>query len=294
MATRQHGIVSTRQLKEAGYSRSSASKAVGVGRLRRLHRGVYAVGHEHLTWQGRWFAAVLACAPAVVSHHGAGWLWGLSSRRPGTVHLTAPSNRRRKPGLVVHSASLDERDVDVVDSIPVTAVPRTLLDLAAAYSPTALERLLERSEKLGLFDLTAIDDVLARNRGHAGAGRLRRALDVYRPDPAFTRSRLERRFRQLVRRAGLPAPAMNVVVSRFELDAYWDAERFVVELDVFETHGSVAAFERDRLRQDELLLIGIEMIRVTGPRLKREPRATIARVAAHLERRRRERALRNP
>jgi very-short-patch-repair endonuclease len=182
----------------------------------------------------------------------------------------------------------------VVDSIPVTAVPRTLLDLAAAYSPTALERLLERSEKLGLFDLTAIDDVLARNRGHAGAGRLRRALDVYRPDPAFTRSRLERRFRQLVRRAGLPAPAMNVVVSRFELDAYWDAERFVVELDVFETHGSVAAFERDRLRQDELLLIGIEMIRVTGPRLKREPRATIARVAAHLERRRRERALRNP
>jgi very-short-patch-repair endonuclease len=253
-----------------------------------LHRGVYAVGHERLTWEGRCLAAILACAPAVASHNCAGWLWGLSKRRPGTFHLSAPSNRRRKPGMVVHRACLDDHDAGVVDGIPVTAVPRTLLDLAAMYSPTALEHCLERAEELGLFDLRAIDDVLERNRGHAGAGRLRRAIDTYRPDPAFTRSKLERRFRALVKQAGLPAPAMNVVVSGFELDAYWESERFVVELDIFETHGSRTAFERDRLREDELLLIGIEMIRVTGPRLKREPKATIARVEAHLKRRRAE------
>ncbi|MGE0066100.1 MAG: hypothetical protein AB7T48_02000 [Solirubrobacterales bacterium] len=62
----------------------------------------------------------------------------------------------------------------------------------------------------------------------------------------------------------------------------------MVELDVFETHGTHVAFERDRERQDDLLAIGIEMVRVTGPRLKREPQAVVRRVAEHLERRRRE------
>jgi hypothetical protein len=206
------------------------------------------------------------------------------------LHLTVPSKRHPRRAFIVHSANLDPTDIEIVEGIPVTAVPRTLLDLAAMYSPTGLERALERCEERGLFDLTAISDVLERNLGHPGAGRLRRGLDIYRPDPAFTRSMVERRFRALVKQAGLPAPSMNFTVGGMELDAYWEAEGFVVELDVYETHGGPAAFERDRLRQDELLLVGIEMIRVTGPRLKREPRATIARVAAHLERRRRERA----
>ena len=122
-----------------------------------------------------------------------------------------------------------------------------------------------------------------------GSPSLRRALAIYRDrDPAFVRSQLERRFRGLVKRAGLPAPAMNLNVLGYELDAYWEAERFVVELDVYETHGSHAAFERDRLRQEDLKLKGVEMIRVTGPRLDREPQAIVARVAAHLEQRRRE------
>ena len=64
---------------------------------------------------------------------------------------------------------------------------------------------------------------------------------------------------------------MNFVVAGYELDAYWAEERFVVELDLFETHGTRASFEEDRLRQEELKLAGVEMIRVTGPRLKREP-----------------------
>ncbi|HVW46221.1 MAG TPA: hypothetical protein VHA76_04145, partial [Solirubrobacterales bacterium] len=71
----------------------------------------------------------------------------------------------------------------------------------------------------------------------------------------------------------------------YELDAYWPEERFAVELDLFETHGSRAAFEEDRLRQEELKLTGIEMIRVTGPRLRREPGTVIERVRTLLERR---------
>ncbi|HEU4738770.1 MAG TPA: hypothetical protein VFS54_06780 [Solirubrobacterales bacterium] len=151
-----------------------------------------------------------------------------------------------------------------------------------------MERLLERAEELELLDVAAVEVVLGRAGGHRGRGRLGRALAAYRPEPAFTRSRFERLFRRRVRAAGISAPAMNFNVEGYELDAYWPDLRFAVELDLFETHGTRAAFERDRLRQEELKLLGIEMIRITRPRLLREPDAVLANLRALLERRRRE------
>jgi very-short-patch-repair endonuclease len=167
----------------------------------------------------------------------------------------------------------------------VTALPRTLLDLAAAVRFEWLEKMVERSEDLELFDLRAVEDLLDRTIGHRGHGRLRKAIDLYRP-ASFTRSGLERRFLELVVEAGLPQPRTNYVLRGFELDCYWPQFRFAVELDVFETHGTRAAFERDRKRQEDLLLVGIGMTRVTGPRLEREPEEVIRRVARLLEQRR--------
>jgi hypothetical protein len=254
--------------------------------LRRIHRGVYAVGHEDLSWHGRCMAAVLAARPAVASHFSAGWLWGLVRNRPGTIHVTVPTARRSRRSFVVHFADLPARDRGAPDGIPATSEARTMLDLAARLSPVGLERMLERAEELRIFDLVAIDGLLGRTVGHPGHGVLRRALDIYRPEPAFRRSTLETRFLELVRGAGLPEPAMNYNVGGLEVDAYWERERFVVELDVYETHGSHAAFERDRIRQEDLLLLGIGMTRVTGPRLKREPRKVMARIATLLAQRR--------
>lgn len=155
---------------------------------------------------------------------------------------------------------------------------RTLLDLAATVRFDWLEKMVERSEELGLFDLQQTEDLLARTVGHHGHGRLRRAIALYTPT-SFTRSSLERRFLELATEAGLPQPRTNFVEHGFELDCYWPEHRFAVELDLFETHGTRAAFERDRKRQEDLLLAGITMTRVTGPRLEREPEQVIERVA---------------
>jgi very-short-patch-repair endonuclease len=288
LATRQHGVVSTRQLAALGYSKSSAAKAAQAGRLHRVHRGVYSVGQRRLTWHGRCIAAVFACAPAAASHSAAAWLWGLQGHAPETIHLTSPTKRTRKATFVVHSSRLLKRDVDRRDGVPVTAVPRTLLDLAIRARPDQIDGYLERAEDRRLLDVRAVEDLLARAGRHRGRGRLARALALYQPDPAFTRSKFEARFRSAVRAAGLPAPSMNFNAEGYELDAYWPELRFAVELDLYETHGSRAAFERDRRRQEELKLLGIEMIRVTAPRLKREPEAVIRNLAALLERRRHE------
>lgn len=165
-----------------------------------------------------------------------------------------------------------------------TALPRTLLDVAATVRFDWLEKMVERSEDLGLFDLRAVEDLLARTVGHHGHGRLRHAIALYRP-MSFTRSGLEKRFLELCLEAGLPQPHTNYVEQGFELDCYWPEFRFAVELDVFETHGTRAAFERDRKRQEDLLLAGITMTRVTGPRLEREPDQVIERVARLLRQR---------
>jgi len=258
----------------------------------------------------------------VASHATAAWLWGLLRTRPGSLHLTAPSRRHAKPGpghrakraaaaqastsrrgraehptpaYVVHFARLLDRDHAWQEGIPVTSMARTLLDLAAVLSSYRLERAIERAEQLGRFDLPPIEELLGRAGKHPGAARLRRALELYRDDSAVLRSGVERRFRDLVRRAGLPAPAMNFNVAGFEVDAYWADHRFAVEIDVFATHRSRAAFERDRLRQEELKLAGVKMTRVTDVRMRREPRAVAARLEALLEQRRAEldRAVRN-
>jgi len=286
LAYRQHGVVSVGQLYELGYTKSSIEKAVRNGRFHSIDRGVYAVGHTRLSLQGQCFAAVFACGPgAVLSHHSAAWLHGLARWEPEPFHVTGPVARRPRLPVRIHRARrLEEADWQLVEGIAVTAVSRTLLDLAATIRFEWLERMVERAEDLELFDLRAVEELLARTVGHHGHGRLRKSIALYKPT-SFTRSSLERRFLELCLAAGLPQPRTNYVAHGFELDCYWPEYRFAVELDLFETHGSRAAFERDRKRQEDLLLVGIGMTRVTGPRLEREPDEVLRRVGRLLEQR---------
>ena len=288
-------MVSIGQLQELGYSKGAVEKAVANGRLHRLTRSVYAVGHTRLSPHGRCFAAVLACGPgAVLSHHSAAWLHGLARWSPAPFHVTGPVARRSRLPVRIHRARrLLEADRDRVDEVPVTAVPRTLLDLAAAVRPRYLDRMLERSEELKMFDLGPIEDLFDRTWGHHGWGRLRRAIALYAPPP-FTRSGFERRFFEAILQEGLPRPATNFVEAGFELDVYWPEYRFAVELDTYATHGTKGAFERDRLRQEDLKLAEIEMTRVTDVRFARERDAVLGRVVRLLGQRRRELALQIP
>jgi very-short-patch-repair endonuclease len=271
-----------------GFTANAVARAARSGRLHRVHRGVYAVGHRQLTWEGHCLAAVLAHEPALASHTSAAWLWELLDSRPTSYEFTAAHRRRSAPGIRFHAGLLKDADITERRGIPITSVPRTLLDLAGRrrQSPP-IDRLLHRASELELLDRRAVEELLARTRGHPGYPRLLEAMRLYRPRARVTRSELERRFLVLVEAAGLPPPATNFNVGAYEIDCYWPAQRFGVELDVFATHRSPLSSERDRERTDDLLAIGVETTRVTDIRLEREPAAVLARVAAHLERRRR-------
>jgi hypothetical protein len=292
-AARQHGVVSARQLAGLGCSRANIASEVARGRLHRVYRGVYAVGHPSITRQGHCLAAVLSCGEGtMLSHRSAAWLWGLTRRWWLPIEVTTKTPRDGRADIRVRSGrTLHSADLDSSEGIPVTAVPRTLLDFAAV-DPRFVPRALDNAERLGLLDLPAVETLLARSDGLRGVARLREAIAIYRL-PGATRSGLERRFLGLVHDAGLPLPATNFFIAGYTVDAYWPTERFAVELDTYDYHGGHAAFEDDRLRQEDLKLAGIEMIRITGLRIERNPRAVANRLRRLLAQRRQDLRIRS-
>jgi very-short-patch-repair endonuclease len=147
IAARQHGVVRLDQLVLAGLEKSAITRWVAAGRLHRLHRGVYAVGHTKLSQEGIWIAAVFAYGPrAVLSHDSAASLWHLSPSASAVVHVTVPASgtRGKRPGIRLHySSTLGPRDTTLRHNIPVTTRERTLADMGWGSEPTRshLERL---------------------------------------------------------------------------------------------------------------------------------------------------------
>lgn len=191
-ARRQHGAVSIDQLRAAGLSDGAVSKRCRLGRLHRLHRGIYAVGHIAASVERRWMAAVLAMGDgAVLSHRSAAELWGLLSAQDGPVDVSLPSRhgRLRRVGIQVHRpVSLEPTETTRRRGIPVTSPTRTLTDLRRAVAARESLRAIRQAEFLGL----AIDPIL---------------------EPDGTRSELEHKFLQLCQRHLLPQPAVNLRIG---------------------------------------------------------------------------------
>jgi predicted transcriptional regulator of viral defense system/very-short-patch-repair endonuclease len=281
LAARQQRVVSLPQLRALGLTASTVRNRVAAGKLRRVHHGVYAVGLAPLSIEGAYMAAVLACGPgAALSHRSAADLMGLRPCSRPSVDVTAPARAgKARKGIDVHRATgLIDRDTTNVGGIPCTTVARTLLDLATTIDRTALERAIEQAEKLRIFDLTAVMDVTTRARDRRAAAALDAALSAYTPEPAFTRSELEKRFLALCRAAGLPLPRANNVTGSDEIDFTWPDRRLMVETDSLRHHGTRAAFERDRRRDQRRTAAGWRVVRFTWRQLDEAP----AEVAATL------------
>jgi predicted transcriptional regulator of viral defense system len=153
IASRQHGIVTRAQLAAIGIDKSGITRRIDAGRLHRLHRGVYAVGHRSLSWRGRWLAAVLAAGDgAVLSHSSAAALWQYLRPVPGPVHVTVAAAVRRssRPGLAIHrSRTLSRTDITHRHGIAVTNPWRTISDVRDELTPYLFRRALRQAELAG-------------------------------------------------------------------------------------------------------------------------------------------------
>jgi predicted transcriptional regulator of viral defense system len=286
LAAAQHGVVSLEQARTAGLSSRAVQRRAAAGRLHRVHRGVYAVGHVRLTADGRRSAATLAAGEGSgVSHATAADQLAMVRSGSARIDVVVPTRvGRAVPGVVLHrSATLTREDVTLVGGVPTTTPARTLLDLADVLDRSRLVRAVEEADRLRLLDGRAVEDVLRRSGGRlAAAHRLRSALAELTGEPVPTRRELERRALELFDRAGLPRPRVNGLVetreAALEVDFHWPDRRLVVEADSWEFHSGRAAFEDDRRRDQLLKLAGWERVRITWRQVTRRPHEVIEAV----------------
>ena len=280
LAGRQHGVVAVSQLVGLGLQARAVSARVKAGRLHRVHTGVYAVGHQLLTAEGRWMAAVLACGDgALLSHRSAAVLWGLRDGGGARVDVTTVRRvgRGRAPIRAHWRPSVAAADACSCRGVPCTSLARTLLDLAAVVSGRELEKACDRAEQLRLFDARAIEDLLARVAGTRGTRRLRETLEQLDPQGALTRTEIERLMLALCKAHTLPQPVVNAWIQLdgigFEPDFLWPNAKLIVETDGRKTHRTRKAFEADRRRDQLLAEAGYTTLRFTWRQMTRGARA---------------------
>jgi very-short-patch-repair endonuclease len=263
IAANQHGVVSLEQVLAVGLSPEGVSRRVSAGRLHRIHRGVYAVGHSHLSFEGRCKAAVLACGPgACLSHRAAGALWSLLPTRPSILEVTVRGHggRRKRRGIRLHrTITLQPADVTLRTGIPVTTPARTLTDLRQRAS----------GEELGH----------ARRQGEIRGYRLG---DLEQDASGLPRSELERRFLRLCRIHCLPTPAVNTSIAEYVVDFLWRDRGLIAETDGYRYHHGRAAFEHDYRRQARLVALGFDVLRFTWRQVADDPGEVVAALRARL------------
>jgi very-short-patch-repair endonuclease len=263
VAGRQHGVISRDQLLALGLGEDGIDYRLSTGRLVPLHRSVYGVGHRNRSRETVWMAAVLKGGEGtVLSYRPAGAAWAIGSSA-GRVEVTVPRQKRPHRRIVFHHSVLPADERTTHNGIPITTVPRTILDLATVLDVRGIEKAINEAEIKRLWDELSLHDLLHRYRGRAGTKVVRAALRKRTEGATVTKSELEELFIRFADGARLPRPETNTHIEGLEVDCVWRQHRVVIEVDSWEIHRTRAAFERDREKSRILQAAGWRCVPVT-------------------------------
>ena len=276
------GVVTREELLRAGLTADQIRYRLRTGGLIREYPGVYRVGHRAPSLEARYVAAVRACGEgALLSGRAAGFLFGALKGLAPPPEVTAPTQRRVKGVKTRRSRGLGREDATTWRGIPVTTLPRTLVDVAAVLDLDELARACHEAEVRHGTTAAQVEAVLARRPKSPGAAKLRAVL---RGDAPVTLSRLEKRFLVLLRDAGLPLPQTNRRAGRHWVDCRWPGLRLTVELDSYRYHHSRHAWEQDRRRERAARARGDDFRRYTHGDVFEQPQLMLAELHALLAR----------
>ncbi len=259
IASAGHGLVTRAHLLGAGVTRNEITVRVRRGALIRVNRGVYRVGHRAPSIEATYLAAVLAGGEgALLCGRAAAHLLGIIKGAPPPPEVITRT-QRRIDGVTTHRCRLlNARDATTVKGIPITTVPRTLVDLAAELSAEDLARACHEAGVRYKTTPAAVEAVLQRRPNSSGAGKLRR---VMHGDVHVTLSKLEARFLEHLRAERRALPITNRPAGGRRVDCRWPEHRLTVELDGYRFHNSRHSWEQDRRREREARARGDEFRR---------------------------------
>jgi hypothetical protein len=279
IAVTQNGNIARWQLLQLGLSSSGIDKRIRLGRLHRVFSGVYHVGTPAVNPLERAAAAVLACGDhAALSHASAMTHWGFWRYWDEPFEVTLPRGQRRPKGIRIHRSSILEPD-DVTEhhEIPVTKPARTVFDIAPRLTGRTLDRTVNNALHTIYLTRGHLAEQLQRHPTHPAASRM---LPFVVTKDGPTRSDWERAFPAFCERWGLPRPLMGYKIGRRTIDAFWEKERIIVELDSIEFHLDRFAFVDDRSRDKDHLALRLHTVRVVWEEMHETPREEAARLHA--------------
>jgi hypothetical protein len=278
----QHGVATRAQLLAAGVSADAIKRRVRKGVLLVQHPGVYRVGHAAPSIEARYLAAVRACGDgALLCGRAAGYLLALLKGAVPEPEVLTPTERRIEGIRTRRCRRMHHSEATTFRGIPVTAVPRTLVDLAGLLTSDHLARACHEAGVLYRTSPVQVAAVLERRPTSPGAAALQRVLQG---EAQVTLSKLERRFLVLLREHGWELPETNRVAGGRRVDCRWPARRLTIELDSYRYHHSRHAWEQDRRREREARARGDEFRRYTFGDVFEQPRLMLLELQKLLER----------
>lgn len=284
LAATQHGVLTSRQLADLGFSRSAVSRLVAAGVFARIGGpGIVRIAGGMPSWRQAVLASTLAGGPgSAASHRSGGRLWavdGIDRLPADLVEISTPRGGRRPRGAVTHtSTDLGPAWTTTVDGIPVTEPTRTLIDLASALPSDDLELAFDSALRMGLTSVERAHRVATRlaRPGRHGIGAFTAMLDRRAVVDGVTDTVFEARTAQVLVRHGLPHPVPQVelhdddgLIGRFDLT--YPPARVAIEADSVRWHTDRARFEADRLRRARAEAIGWRVPCFTWAQVTRRP-----------------------
>jgi very-short-patch-repair endonuclease len=256
LAARQYQVFSRQQTREAGLTTWSLQRRLATGHFIAVGTHALAFAGVTLDWRGGLQAGLLDLGPAsVVGGRAAAALHGLDGFDEGPLAFLVERRYRRRTtmGKVRSSAPLLRTDRVVVGGLATLAVPRLIVELAAEVSERELANALDSAQRNGLV---TVDRVVRRQAELGRNGRRSVVLDRVL-ESAGVQSWLERRFLDLVRQAGLPAPHLQRVhrrngehVARVDFD--WAPAPVIVEVGGRRGYLTVRERQRQERRRNAL------------------------------------------
>jgi very-short-patch-repair endonuclease len=296
VTARQHALITLPQVREI-VPKTVVDRFVHwrltKGLWRSPERGVYANAGSPETWRQRLLAGALTLGPTgVAGTQSAAALFGVPGFREQPIELLVlrPAQGKPRHGIVFQTKLLPPSHCTIVDAIPVTALPRTIFDLAGHHRMGRVARALDHSLAYGLAPVERFWDVFfdLATRGRRGTQVMRSLLNERAGTYVAPASELETLFRDLVKRHRLPVPRSQVDVGDDEgwigrVDFLFSGG-LVVETDGRRYHSTLLDGYADAARDDRLRRSGRRVLRFTWRNITEDAEVCAAAIRHELER----------
>jgi very-short-patch-repair endonuclease len=288
----RHGIFSLDELLAMGLTHDAIWRRVQSGRLIRLYEGVFRAPGTPDTWEQRlWAAFAWAKADCLFSHRSGLLLHRIAGATDRVVEMTITrKSTSPDPNMILHYSSRDPVNYSRVrQSLPVTSVPRTMLDVASVLRPWHLELAVDdalRQRSTSVPELWAMLEQFG-GRGCTGTKALRRLLDERTDGRARSQSEFEIVTDELLRTSSLPPyfrqfEVMTKIGRPALIDFAWPEAKLGVEADSYKWHSGRQQWQNDMERQNALAEIGWLLLRFSWWDVTRRPNYVLDTIATTL------------